>query len=85
MKNLKIILKFTLQSFFVIIFFSTVEAKNPDYLIKGKSVSNYFSGILSLNNNQYSDSYKYFNKLNNFEKNHFNFAKKIFIYLSKFR
>ncbi len=76
MKNLKIILKFTLQSFFVIIFFSTVEAKNPDYLIKGKSVSNYFSGILSLNNNQYSDSYKYFNKLNNFEKNHLNFAKK---------
>ena len=76
MKNLKIILKFTLQSFFVIIFFSTVEAKNPDYFIKGKSVSNYFSGLLSLNNNQYSDSYKYFNRLNNLEKDHSNFAKK---------
>ncbi len=76
MKNLKIIIKFIIQSFFVIIFFSTVEAKNPDYLIKGKSVSNYFSGLISLNNNQYGESYKYFNRLNNFEKNHSNFAKK---------
>ena len=76
MKNLKIIIQFIIQSFFVTIFFSTVEAKNPNYLIKGRSVSNYFSGLLSLNNNQYGESYKYFNRLNNFEKNHSNFAKK---------
>ena len=76
MKNLKTILKFTLQSLFVIIFFSTVEAKNPEHSVNGRSVSNYFSGILSLNNNQYGESYKYFNRLNNFEINHLNFAKK---------
>ncbi len=76
MTNLKTIFKLTLQSLFVIIFFSTVEAKNPENLIKGKSVSNYFSGILSLNSNKYSESYKYFNRLNNFERNHLNFSKK---------
>ena len=79
MKNLINILKFTLLFFFVIIYFSTVEAKNLDNFIKGKSVSNYFSGLLSLNNNQYSESYKYFNRLNNLEKNHLNFAKNIYL------
>ncbi len=76
MRKLETILKLTLQVAFVIIFFSTIEAKNPDNLIKGKNISNYFSGILSLNSNQYGESYKYFNKLNNLEKDHFNFSKK---------
>ena len=76
MKNFKILLKLTLQVMFVIIFFSTVEAKNPDNLTKGKNISNYFSGILSLNSNQYDDAYRYFNKLNNLERDHLSFSKK---------
>ena len=76
MKNFKILLKLTLQVMFVIIFFSTVEAKNPDNLAKGKNISNYFSGILSLNSNQYDDAYRYFNKLNNLERDHLSFSKK---------
>ena len=76
MTNLKTILKLTLQSLFVIIFFSTVDAKNTENLTKGKSVSNYFSGILSLNSNKYNESYKYFNRLNYSERNHLNFSKK---------
>ena len=76
MKNLKISLKLTLQSLLVIIFFSTVEAKNQGNLTKGKDISNYFSGILSLNNNQYEEAHRYFNKLNNLERDHLSFSKK---------
>ncbi len=76
MNKLKNSLKFTLQFFFVIIFFSTAEAKNSDLLVQGKNISNYFSGILSLNSNQYSESYKYFNRLSNLERSHSNFGKR---------
>ena len=76
MINLKNIFKLTLQLLFVIIFFSTAEAKNVEKLVNGKSISNYFSGLLSLNANQYSNSYKYFNRLNNLEKNHLTYSKK---------
>ena len=76
MINFKAVLKLTLQLFFVIIFFSTAQAKNVENFADGKSISNYFSGILSLNANQYGESYKYLNRLNNLEKNHLTYSKK---------
>ena len=50
----KQLFKITAQVLFVIIFifFSTLEAKNSDKFIKGDEISDYFSGILLLNQNK---------------------------------
>ena len=40
-----------------------------------ESVSNYFSGIISLQDNKYKDSYEFFKTLENLEDNHFTFSK----------
>ena len=74
MNILKFNLKLIVQSFFVIIFFSTLQAKNIDYFNKGKSISNYFSGILLLSDNQYDESYKFLKKLNGLESTHSNYS-----------
>ena len=73
--NLKIIG----QILFVIIFLSTTSANSLDKFNKADRISNYFSGILLLNNNQYDDSFNSFKKLNGLEISHKNYSKK-FIY-----
>ena len=60
---LKIKIKFILQILIVITYFSTLDAKNMDNFNKGNQISNYFSGIILLNDNYYKDSYNYFKKL----------------------
>tara|TARA_E500000178_G_scaffold347710_1_gene401446 strand:+ start:647 stop:2335 length:1689 start_codon:yes stop_codon:yes gene_type:complete len=64
------------QIFFVIIFLSTSSAKSLDKFNTGDSVSDYFSGILLLNDNRYEDSLKYFKRLNGLERNHINYSTK---------
>ena len=59
---------------FVIIFFSTVHARNLDKFNEGDHISNYFSGILLLNDNQYKESYKLFKKLEGLEESHINYS-----------
>ena len=76
MRIFKLNLKIIGQIIFVIIFFSTLEAKNLDKFNKGDSLSNYFSGILLLNNNRYDESFSYLKKLNGLEKNHINYSTK---------
>ena len=71
---LKLSLKIIGQIIFVIIFFSTLEAKNLDKFNKGDRVSDYFSGILLLNDNQYNESYKFLKKLNGLEESHLNYS-----------
>ena len=56
--------------------FSTLHAKNLDKFYKGESISNYFSGIVSLNQNKYEDSYKYLKKLDGLEKSHLTYSSK---------
>ena len=68
--NLKIIGQIT----FVIIFFSTLEAKNLDKFSGADRVSDYFSGILLLNDNQYNESFKFLKKLNGLEEIHINYS-----------
>ncbi len=68
--------KTTLQIIFVIIFLSTSPAKSLDKLNKAEGVSNYFSGILLLNDNQYKDSFKYLKKLDGLERSHRNYSVK---------
>ena len=55
--------KTIIQSLFVIIFFSTPSAKSLDKFTKAEHVSNYFSGILLLNENQYEESFSFLKKL----------------------
>ena len=69
-------LKLTAQILFVIIFFSSLHAKNLDKFNKGNYISNYFSGILLLNGNNYQKSYKFLDKLNGLEKSHINYSSK---------
>ena len=59
---------------FVIINLSTQPAKSLDKFDKADSVSNYFSGILLLNDNKYEESLKFLKKLNGLESNHTNYS-----------
>ena len=69
-------LKIIGQIIFVIIFFSTLQAKNLDKFDKASNVSDYFSGILLLNDNQYNASSKFLKKLNGLEESHINYSTK---------
>ena len=79
MSIFKFCIKLILQIFFVIIFFSTLHAKNLDKFNEGDNISNYFSGILLLNDNQYKESYKYLKKLNGLEGSYPNYSSKYLI------
>ena len=70
----KLSLKIIGQIIFVIIFFSTLEAKNLDKFNDADRLSNYFSGILLLNDNQYKESFRFLKKLNGLEKSHINYS-----------
>ena len=64
--------KITVQFLFVIvlIFFSTLHAKNFEKYNKAGNIADYFSGIVLLNQNQYEESQKYLKKLHGLEKKH---------------
>ena len=62
------------QILFVIIFFSTLQAKNLDKFNEGSYISDYFSGILLLNDNQYNESYSFLKKLDGLEASHLNYS-----------
>ena len=74
MSIFKISLKIIGQITIVIIFFSTLQAKNLDKFNEADHVSDYFSGILLLNNNQYNESIKFLKKLNGLEESHINYS-----------
>ena len=70
----KLSLKIIGQIIFVIIFFSTLHAKNLNKFNQKDRVSNYFSGILLLNDNNYDESLKFLKKLNGLEESHSNYS-----------
>ena len=78
---LKNIAKITIQSIFVIIliFFSTLEARNLDKYEKANYISDYFSGVLLLNQSKYEESREYLKKLNGLENSHLAYSTK-FLY-----
>ena len=45
-----------------------------DKFNKAERVSDYFSGILLLNENQYEESFKFLKKLNGLESSHINYS-----------
>ena len=78
MINVHQLYKLTNHLVIVIIFitFSTLHAKNLDKFEKAESISDYFSGIVSLNQSKYEDSYKYLRKLDGLEKSHSTYSSK---------
>ena len=72
----KNIFKTTVSTFFVIIFifFSTLQAKTLNKFNKADKISDYFSGVLLLNQGKFDESYQYFKKLEGLEKNHSSFS-----------
>ena len=58
----------------VFLFFSTTYAKALEKYDKGDDISNYFSGLILLNQSNYEDSYRYFKKLEGLETIHKNFS-----------
>ena len=72
----KLSLKIIGQIIFVIIFFSTTQARSLDKFNEADRISDYFSGILLLNDNQYTESSKFLKKLNGLEKSHNNYSVK---------
>ena len=71
--------KIIIQILFVIIFLSTSPVKSLDKFNKSSRVSDYFSGIILLNENQYEHSYRYLKKLTGLETSHTNYSIK-FLY-----
>ena len=74
MRLFNLLMKSIGQIFFVIIFLSTSSAKSLDKFNKADSVSNYFSGILLLNDDQYEDSFRYLKRLNGLERIHLSYS-----------
>ncbi len=54
----------------ILIFFSTLHAKNFNKFNKAESITDYFSGVVLFNQSQYNDSAKYLKKLDGIEKTH---------------
>ena len=74
MNIFKLSFKTIVQIIFVIIFFSTSQAKNKDNFNEADYISDYFLGILLLNDNQYNESSKFLKKLNGLEESHINYS-----------
>ena len=88
---------------YILIFFSffsnfNAHSTNQKALYSRKNISNYFSGIISSNNNDNKLALKYFNNLNHLKNNHDQFNREIvytlvqtkeiselFLYLKKLR
>ena len=64
------------QIIFVIIILFTSPVKSLDKFNKAERLSNYFSGILLLNENQYEKSYNFLRKLSGLESSHTNYSVK---------
>ncbi len=60
----------------VIIYLSTSPAKSLDKFAEADRISDYFSGILLLNENKYEESSNSLKKLNGLETNHLDYSKK---------
>ena len=54
-------------------FVTPTLAKDSKIKYSRENISNYFLGIISLNQNYTSSSYKYFNKIQSLKKNHSNY------------
>ncbi len=68
------LIRIILQIFFLYTLVFTSSSVSLEKYYRGDTISNYFSGVISLQNNEYEDSYNFFKKLNNLEDNHYKFS-----------
>ena len=74
MENLKLQFKLIIC---IALFFNTFNiaiAKNVEKFENAEKMTNYLSGVLSLNENKYQKSYNYLKKINNLEDIHYNYS-----------
>jgi len=71
MFKIKFFHKVILQIIIFIIISTNVHSKNTERFYEGHKISNYFSGILSLNDGEYASSLKFFKNLNGLEDKHY--------------
>ena len=67
--------KLILQTFILYFFLLTANISAIEKYYRGESVSNYFSGVVSLQEDKYEDSYKFFKNLDSLEDSHSNYSK----------
>ena len=60
--------------FFCFFLFSN-QAKSIEKIYSSDSLSNYFSGVIALDNNQFKDSYNFLRKIENLKDSHSNYSK----------
>tara|TARA_Y200000002_G_C22678441_1_gene663052 strand:+ start:903 stop:2597 length:1695 start_codon:yes stop_codon:yes gene_type:complete len=76
MKIFNLYNKTIISILFVITFFSTSSIKALDKFNQADRISDYFSGVLLLNENQYEKSFDFLKKLNGLETSHANYSVK---------
>jgi len=74
MKNLKAQFKLIIYLFLFLNISNVILAKSLDKFSDARNISNYFSGILSISDNEYKKSYSYLRLLNNLEDSHRNYS-----------
>ena len=72
MKNIKSFIKLTINVLFFISIFNSINAKSFDTSDK---IGSYLSGIISFENNEYANSFKYLNGLKDLEEHHLSYAR----------
>ena len=88
MKNIKVQFKLIICVLLFLNTFNIVIAKNIDEFYDAKDVTNYFSGILAVNDKQYQKSYDHLKFLNDLEDSHYvysNYYHYSLIALKKFK
>ena len=88
MKNLKAQFKHLIYLLLLLNIVNFAHTKDIDKFLNENDITNYFSGIVAINENQYQDSYYYLKDLNNLEQSHYNYSQYFqysLITLKKFR
>ena len=67
--------KLILQTLFLYLYLLTSSTLSLEKYYRGEAVSNYFSGIISLQDNKHSDSYNFLKTLEDLEDNHSRYSK----------
>ena len=86
MINTKLLSKLILYVFFINMLFFDLSAKINQNFKRNNSITNYLSGVILSNNNEYLNSYNYLKKLQGLEDSHPEFAMKYLnslVYLGK--
>ena len=67
--------KLILQIFFFYYFIFITSGITLEKIYTGQSLSNYFSGVVALNSNQYEESYNFLKKNENLENTHSTYSR----------